>query len=248
MLHAGRRLQIDTHRVLMVVAASLLACLLGARGYYLLNSHTALTPDNLFNLSGQGFALYGGLLGALLVGTLSARLLRVHLAPLADASAPWVGLGIVLVRLGCFLHGCCFGKVTDVPWGIHYHLFSPAHLSQLSQESGQLLNVHAVHPTQLYELAAALSASLVALYLNKRYRGTGIPALGFVLWFTCWRWLIFYLRDTSALDSEWWQLHQWQYSLVVLVCVCWIILLRTNIPCKRMCSYVIGKLNHALCA
>ena len=38
----------------------------------------------------------------------------------ADIACPYIPLGHAFGRLGCFMNGCCYGHVTDLPWGIPF--------------------------------------------------------------------------------------------------------------------------------
>lgn len=46
----------------------------------------------------------------------------------ADNLALSMALSVFLIRIGCFLGGCCYGKVVDVsnPFGIHFPMYSDA--------------------------------------------------------------------------------------------------------------------------
>ena len=43
-------------------------------------------------------------------------------------------IGLAFGRIGCFLNGCCFGKPTDLPWGIRFPYWSYAYISQINAE------------------------------------------------------------------------------------------------------------------
>lgn len=91
--------------------------------------------------TGGGFVFYGGLLfGLIFLGLY--KLSRRPLTPKALwALLPAITAGHAIGRIGCLLAGCCFGRETDLWWGIELH---GAHR----------------HPTQLLE-ALGLSALLV---------------------------------------------------------------------------------------
>ena len=59
----------------------------------------------------------------------------------------------------CFVFGCCFGKPTELPWGVVFHPESPAGL-----EYGNT----PLHPVQLYNLIGAWIIIPPALWLLKR--------------------------------------------------------------------------------
>jgi len=43
-------------------------------------------------------------------------------------------LTLVFGRIGCFLNGCCFGKPTDLPWGVRFPYNSFAYFSQANPD------------------------------------------------------------------------------------------------------------------
>lgn len=152
-------------------------------------------PWRWLTLHATGFSLYGGIIAALGTGYLAARVLRLDLWRMADLAAPSVGIGIALIRFGCYLRGCCFGVPTELPWGVTFPLFSQAHLSQLAAGEAELLSAHAAHPTQLYELAGALLAAAVAWTLGrKKIFPDGVAALSAAAIFTLVRLITYFFR------------------------------------------------------
>lgn len=173
-----------------VLAAVAVAGFAGAR---LLHAATHLAayradPWRLYSMNFNGLAIFGGLAAAVIIGLIAARLARLDARRLADSVAVPLGLGIALARVGCFLNGCCFGKVTAMPWGVTYPYGSEPHLYQLTQGNGSgdgalgfgLFSVSPVHPTQFYDAAAALAASAIAGYVLKRRLPRGAASAAFV--------------------------------------------------------------------
>lgn len=67
-----------------------------------------------------GLEVYGGVLLAM-GGALIYLLARGHsLRWYLDIVAPSTALGMGLGRIGCFLNGCCFGHVCDLPWAMRF--------------------------------------------------------------------------------------------------------------------------------
>ncbi len=131
--------------------------MLGARVWY----------SAQYGLGSSGMSSYGFVTGAVIVAALYWKLHGggSKMGDLPDAAAPAILLGAALVRVGCFIHGCCYGKPSDLPWAVTYGPSTPAYNSQLGEGL-----IHAfvpsslpVHPTQLYEafFAIALSAALL---------------------------------------------------------------------------------------
>ena len=112
--------------------------------------------------------------------------------PACDILFPYVPLGHGLGRVGCFLNGCCYGRPTDVPWGVPARRVpwdlsetatgSPAfieHLNRFSDVTSQSHWSHPIHPTQLYSFAGLVVICGVILLLRKYwnpYPGFTMPA------------------------------------------------------------------------
>jgi phosphatidylglycerol:prolipoprotein diacylglycerol transferase len=104
-----------------------------------------------------GMVAYGGFgfaLAAIVVylGS-SGRARTLSLARFGDLAAPLVGLAVAIVRLGCFVAGCDYGKVTDVPWAVRFPVGSPAwrdHVAAGLVPAWRDASLP-VHPTELYE-------------------------------------------------------------------------------------------------
>jgi len=96
-------------------------------------------PLHIFYVWEGGMAFHGGLVGVLLSCALFAHRRGVRWLDLMDFVAPLVPLGLAAGRLGNYINGELWGRVTDVPWGMVF------------PQSGSALPRH---PSQLYELAA----------------------------------------------------------------------------------------------
>ena len=91
-------------------------------------------------LSRDGITWYGGLIVATAVGAVGCDRHGIPIKTFADCAAIASAVGQAIGRLGCFLVGDDYGKVTTVPWGVAFPRGAPP-------------TVEAVHPTQLYEIA-----------------------------------------------------------------------------------------------
>ncbi len=103
----------------------------------------------------NGGAFYGNLLGAVLTALAYARWRKLPFLPLADLIGAAAPLGLTVMRLGCFQHGCCYGKPTDLPWAV---TFEDPRCAVWTAYLGVPL-----HPTQLYE---ALAGGLIFLAVH----------------------------------------------------------------------------------
>jgi phosphatidylglycerol---prolipoprotein diacylglyceryl transferase len=175
--------------LLIFLASVTISGFLGARILHWLTNWQAysLGKYNLFSLDMEGFSISGGILSALIIGFTVCNKLKIDFWKLGDISVVFLGLGISVARLGCFLNGCCFGKNTNLPWGVTFPNMSQAHQYQLFNGVGSFFGVSAVHPTQLYEAMAAIIGSLIALYIIRKKYEPGVAILFFGIWFALFR-------------------------------------------------------------
>ena len=102
-----------------------------------------------------GITFYGGLMGGALAGVLACRKFDVPLRGFSASVAPALAVAQALGRVGCFLVGDDYGRVTDAPWGVTFPKGAPPTLEP-------------VHPTQLYEVAWLLPVAGFLWWRRKR--------------------------------------------------------------------------------
>src|SRR5437870_1203397 len=98
-------------------------------GYYFAH------PLEIFAVWQGGMSFHGGLLGVMAAMAFAARRHRIDYLRLMDFVSPLVPLGLAAGRLGNFINGELWGRVTDVPWGMVFRNAgdAPRHPSQLYQ-------------------------------------------------------------------------------------------------------------------
>jgi phosphatidylglycerol:prolipoprotein diacylglycerol transferase len=151
-------------------------------------------PLLLFSLDflRSGGVFYGGLLGAMITGYFLMRRWKLPWWETADACAPGIALGNVLGRLGCFSAGCCWGKPTNLSWGVRF--------TELAHEITGVPVDSKLHPTQLYESFTMLIAFAFLIWLHKRKKFSGQVILAYALIYSTVRFLIEFLRDDPRGD------------------------------------------------
>jgi phosphatidylglycerol:prolipoprotein diacylglycerol transferase len=186
--------------------------IVGARLFYVIEYHAHFfgrDPDTgkqrtlaemlwgLVNLPKGGLVLYGGLILTPLAYYVFCRMRRVRPLALADIAITSILVGVMFGRLGCLLHGCCYGGVTDVPWAITFPAKSvpfEALVARglLSENAAQSLPLH---PAQIYDaISALLLALLTWAYYPYRRRTGEVIALGWIA-YPINRFLIEFLRS-----------------------------------------------------
>ncbi|NTW14285.1 MAG: prolipoprotein diacylglyceryl transferase [Candidatus Moranbacteria bacterium] len=185
----SHRRGLPVRQVALTLLAMLVAALIGGRFLNVLINRSVYIshPDKIADLGTSGFSLYGGIVFSTLIGWILLRCFRIDTWKFADTGTPVLGASIALMRIGCYLNGCCFGKETDLPWGIAFPVMSQAHRYQLVTHPGNFFTVEPVHPTELYELLAALILASLAAFLIRKNAPTGVPFLSFMILFSLFR-------------------------------------------------------------
>lgn len=106
-------------------------------------------PATFFQVWNGGMSFHGGLLGVLLAMWLYARQTKRRFFDLTDFIAPVVPIGLGAGRLGNFINGELWGKVTDLPWGMRLDCADGRFASYCGGQMSGWSAPH--HPSQLYE-------------------------------------------------------------------------------------------------
>jgi phosphatidylglycerol:prolipoprotein diacylglycerol transferase len=144
----------------------------------------------------NGFRIPGGILLISIVLPLVARLLRAEPLRFIDAVAPGAAIATVFSRFGCFLNGCCFGRITYSFLGVSFVPHTEAYDWQVAQ--GLLAPTAArslpVYPLQLGFSALSLLLFLLALRWQRTKQFDGEVWLNFNLVFFVGTFLLELLR------------------------------------------------------
>jgi phosphatidylglycerol:prolipoprotein diacylglycerol transferase len=159
-----------------IVAAAVIGGIIGAKLWYV-----ALTRDPGALFSRGGLVWYGGFIGGALAVILNSWRLGVPLRWTMQLAAPALAAAYALGRVGCFLVNDDYGRPSNLPWAVKFPEGLPPstagnlhHLFGVAVPAGvDPSTVLAVHPTQLYEVAAMLVAFAVLWALRKRGRPIG---------------------------------------------------------------------------
>jgi prolipoprotein diacylglyceryl transferase len=205
--------QIDQQEAGTIYMWTAVWSIIGSRILWYINALTDPPPGadvpsllDLFKVWQGGLVAYGGMIGGFLASVYGCRKRKIPLLKWADVAAPSVVLGTGITRIGCFLFGCDYGRVSSVPWAVRFpgeNPFAP-HGSPAFQhhvELGKLARTAAeslpVHPTQIYESLAGLFLFGLLLLLRRYRKFSGQVFLGWVLGYGILRPIIETFRDDS---------------------------------------------------
>jgi phosphatidylglycerol---prolipoprotein diacylglyceryl transferase len=183
LLYAHRRASrvgLDPNRVWNLGIYGILIALATSKVWLILSDwdYFSANPRQIFSITTFQSAgvFYGGIIGGLIWVLLYTHFQRMSFLAVLDLAAAPVALGHAIGRLGCFAAGCCYGRPTQLPWGITFS--NPV----AEKTSGTPLGI-SLHPTQLYESAAEFLNFALLVWLGSKRRLTGqIVGAYFVLY------------------------------------------------------------------
>jgi phosphatidylglycerol:prolipoprotein diacylglycerol transferase len=166
------------------------ASILGARAMYVVYHRDEMHGFiDVIALWSGGLTMLGGVLAAMGASWVYLKRRKVRFLLMADVMAPSLGLGLGLTRIGCFLNGCCYGKPTTGPFGVH---FPPDSYVSL------MFGGQALHPSQLYSSATGLFILGVLLLFDQRPRREGQVFGFFLLLDSAGRFVLDFFRSYEA--------------------------------------------------
>ena len=193
---------------------------IGARAYFVIFQWD-MYKDNLlkiFAFREGGLAIYGGVIGAVLVGWLVCRIKKAPFLPMLDAGLTGLLLAQGIGRWGNFFNNEAFGCNTTLPWGmtsdtISRYLFN--HAEALAAQGVIVDPTVPVHPTFFYEFVWNILGFLfLAFVLTPRRKYDGQVALGYMAWYGFGRFFIEGLRTDSLM------LGQYRVSQLLALALC----------------------------
>lgn len=206
----AKRFGVNADKLVDVVLGGLIGGVVGARLYYVIFSWDQY-KDNLsaiWHTWEGGMAIYGGVIGAFLVGMIVARCHKMRVLPVLDLASLGFLIGQGIGRWGNFVNGEAFGCNTDLPWGmtgtrIVSYLSDTDNIATLTSLGVSVDPNAPVHPCFLYEsIWCLLGFVLLYLYSKKHRRFDGEIFLMYLGWYGFERMIVEGLRTDSLLIGK----------------------------------------------
>ncbi len=228
---------INPDKAIDVIIGGVLGGLVGARVYYvILNWEDYSSFWEMVNIRNGGLAVYGGLIGAVLVAAIIAKIKKVKLLPLLDIAGIGFLLGQGIGRWGNFTNQEAFGCNTDNIFGMSSGVIQDwiaRHGDTATVAAGEVMEVtKPVHPCFLYESVwCLLGFALLAIFAQKIRKFDGQIILMYAAWYGLGRFFIEGLRVDSLMLGS---LRVSQGVAAVCVVVSVILLIVIGLKVKRM--------------
>ncbi|HCR3774995.1 TPA: prolipoprotein diacylglyceryl transferase [Morganella morganii] len=188
--------------------AGFVGVFLGGRIGYVLFYNFPLFAENplyLFKVWDGGMSFHGGLMGVIIAMWWFARRTKRHFLQVADFVAPLIPFGLGMGRIGNFINGELWGRVTlDTPWAI---LFPTSYSEDVKLAAADpslmpVLEQYGVlprHPSQLYEML--LEGIVLFIILNvfvRKSRPMGSVSGLFLIGYGLFRIIVEFFRQPDA--------------------------------------------------
>lgn len=127
-----------------------------------------------------GMSFFGGVIGVLMVLWFSSSRSPELFFRRADYFALVAPIALFFGRIGNFMNGELFGRVTAVPWGMYFPL------------GGEVLR----HPSQLYEaVLEGIILFLIVWRIRKTTTRPGRVSISFLFWYGLFRFFVEFFRE-----------------------------------------------------
>ncbi len=138
-------------------------------------------PQDILAVWKGGMSFHGGLIGVIIAGILFCRSNKFDFWVLADILTVSAPIGLGLGRMGNFINGELYGRVTQVPWGMVF------------PEGGPLPR----HPSQLYEafLEGIMLFILLWILKDRLKHRPGVLGSVFVIGYSIIRFIVEFFRE-----------------------------------------------------
>ena len=138
--------------------------------------------NNGFQYTGlYGMSYHGALIAIVIASVVFCRKFKLNFWLLADLLVPAVPLGYTFGRLGNFINGELYGRVTSMLWGMYFPL-DPMHRLR--------------HPSQLYEaLFEGVFLFIILWSLRKRVRISGVLFSFYIIGYGIVRFFLEFFRQ-----------------------------------------------------
>ncbi|RKY42949.1 MAG: prolipoprotein diacylglyceryl transferase [Candidatus Makaraimicrobium thalassicum] len=127
-----------------------------------------------------GLAFQGALAVAVLSGAVMSRIKKLSFWKASDLIAPYIALGQAVGRIGCYLNGCCYGRVIERGIGVTF-------------PGETVMRI----PTQTYSSLFLLMIFMVLIALRKRRLFDGYLFTMYMILYASFRFFMDFMRGDN---------------------------------------------------
>ena len=204
------KINIDSNDLIILSAVSIGCGILSGNLLYIVITYNfetlykQIVVGDFSFLQNSGIVFYGGLIGGLAGGIITAKMLRIKMESVEICVIPYIPLGHAIGRIGCLLAGCCYG----LPYK---GIFAVSTVCDLSHRT--------YFPIQLIEALYNLLIMGVLLFYVKRKRTKYSVIRLYLIMYSCLRFFWEFFRgDTIRGSFLIFSTSQWISLIIFLLC------------------------------
>lgn len=188
----AKKNQILVEDVFIVFASGCGFAMIGAKLLYLIVTYSLEDIINFIKngdfsfLGGSGLVFLGGLICSILGGWVGSLLAKRKFSDFEALIIPIIPVGHAIGRIGCLMAGCCYGKLYNGPFAVHYKNIATG-----------LWTEESYFPIQLLEaLLNCIIAVVLYIRSNKAHREYFL-LLDYLMYYSIVRFCLEYLRGDA---------------------------------------------------
>lgn len=181
-MYRAKKHGLNAEAILDIALIGIAAGFAGAKLLYVIVEFPAFLQNPARVLGSEGFVVYGGIIAGVCSAIVYCHVKKLVFLDYFDLAAPSIALAQGFGRIGCFLAGCCYGRETDLWFGVVFppNLFAPAGVRLL--------------PTQLFSSAGDFLLTAILLWFAKRANHRGDVGALYMLLYGIGRFVIEFFR------------------------------------------------------
>lgn len=176
-----RKINLNKEQLDSFLLYLILGVVIGARVFYIIFYNPLHYLNNLleiFYFWEGGLSFHGGLVGGCLIIYLFCRRNNIKFLDMADVLSIPLSLALALGRIGNFINGELYGRITSLPWGVKFK------------------NVEGFrHPSQIYESLKNLIIFFTLFSLKNKKLKSGFIFGLFLVMYSTLRFMIEFVRE-----------------------------------------------------
>ena len=161
--------------VSLIIGARIFEVLFYNPGYYFTN------PSRIIAIWQGGLSFHGGLTGVIVSSYFFCRKKGIKFLELADVMVVPLALGLAFGRVGNFINGELYGRITTLPWAVKFPGAKGFR-----------------HPSQLYESAKNLIIFFTLFSLRNKKMPRGYLLAVFLVMYSVFRFFIEFVREPTV--------------------------------------------------
>ncbi len=180
------RLGLEKDKIFDLIFWIIVGAIIGGKIFFIWFNYDSFASSGLVEKVRYGFVFYGGFLGGISAGLIWAKKYKLPVLPALDFFAVPLALGHAIGRIGCFLAGCCYGKISHTFLAVKYtnpDSLVPPHLHGVS-----------LYPVQIMESISVLVLFFILFHYYKKPHKNGVIFAGYLLGYGLIRFTLEFFR------------------------------------------------------